>query len=135
LESEIVGFTGKKTGLFILFWLADLPIDPATTRATGKTPVLILYSWLPARVLDFHRGSRDLLIPHEPKWAQNGNKDSVRVYLVFSTVPVTGLIGALLSMNFQIIEIRAYNLKLSVLLGEKPAFLFPFGWQISSQMN
>jgi hypothetical protein len=42
-----------------------------------------------------------------PKWAQNINQDLIRAYLVFSTIPVTGLIGALLIMYFQIIEIRA----------------------------
>jgi hypothetical protein len=72
----------------------------------------------------------DLLTPYISEKAQNSNQDSIRAHLVFSTVPVTGLIGALLIIYFQIIEIQAYYLKSPILLGEKPASLFPIGWQI-----
>jgi hypothetical protein len=48
---------------------------------------------------------------------------------------VTGLIGALLTPYFQIPGIQDRNPKSPVLLGEKPALLFPIGWQIAVQMG
>jgi|GEM_PF-2949390 len=71
-----------------------------------KTLFRTSYSCLTGRVVDFHKGNKDLHVPHVPKWAQNDNRDSILAYRVFSKVPVTGFIGALLIMYFQIIEIR-----------------------------
>jgi len=39
----------------------------------------------------------DLILPHVLKKAQNGNRGSILSYRVFGRVPVTGLIGALLT--------------------------------------
>ena len=110
--------------------MADLKADRPILRATGKPLFRSSYSCLPGRVVDFHKGSWDLLIPHIPKWAQNGNQDSIRAYLVFSIVPVTGLIGAILNTYFQKMRIRTQNSEQSSLRGEKPASLFPIGWRI-----
>src|SRR4030043_1362320 len=108
--------------------MADLKADRPILRVTGKPLCRSSYSCLPGRVVDFHKGSWDLLIPHIPKWAQNGNQDLIRAYLVFSMVPVTGLIGALLNTYFQKMRIRTQNSEQSSLRGEKPASLFPIGW-------
>jgi hypothetical protein len=67
--------------------------------------------------------------------AQNGNQSTIQAYSLFGPVPVTGLIGALLIIFFPIPGIRAQNLKSPILLGEKPALLFPIGWQIVSLMG
>jgi len=128
-EFRIIRFKGRKTGLFIPYWMAGPKVDrPILGRRENPSfdPLLLL----PERVVDFHKGIRDLLIPHVSEKAQNGNRDSIRAYLVFSTVPVTGLIGALLNTYFQIMGIRTQNSEQSSLRGEKPAFLFPIGWQI-----
>jgi len=66
---------------------------------------------------------------------QNGNQDSIRAHLVFSTVLVTGLIGSLLNTCFQKMKIWTQNSERSSLRGEKPASLFPIGWQITFQMD
>src|SRR4030042_3610504 len=89
--------------------MADLKADRPILRVTGKPVFRSSYSCLPGRVVDFHKGSWDLLIPHVSEKAQNGNQDSIRAYLVFSTVPVTGLIGALLNTYFQKMRIRTQN--------------------------
>jgi hypothetical protein len=49
----------------------------------------------------------DLLSPHVPEKAQNGVLGPIQAYSLCSPVPVTGLIGALLITNFQIIDILA----------------------------
>jgi hypothetical protein len=48
----------------------------------------------------------DLVGPDMSEKAQNDNRDSIRAYRVFSTVPVTGLIGALLNTYFQKMGVR-----------------------------
>jgi len=61
------------------------------------------YGWRPEIVF------LDLIVPHVPEKAQNGNRDSIQAYQVFSPVPVTGLIGALLTTYFQKIGIWTQN--------------------------
>jgi hypothetical protein len=68
--------------------------------------------------------------PEIRKMAQNGNRGIIQAYSFSGPVPVTGLIGALLNIYFQIIEIRAWNLKSPIFQGEKPACLNLFGWRI-----
>ena len=49
----------------------------------------------------------DLLLPHVPNMAQNGNQDLIWAYSVFRQIPVTGLIEAFLITYFQILNILA----------------------------
>ncbi len=73
----------------------------------------------------------DLLSPGLSNIAQNGNQGSILAYSFPGRLTVTGLIGALLTPYFRITDIRAWNPKSPILRGEKPALLFPFGWQIA----
>jgi len=77
----------------------------------------------------------DLLVPHVPEKAQNDDQDSIRVCPLFGEIPVTGLIGVFLKACFRIIDYHVPNSKQGIFLGEKPALLFPFGWQISCLIN
>jgi hypothetical protein len=72
---------------------------------------------------------------HVPKNARNGNQGSILAYSIFGQFLATGLIAAFLIPFFQIPVIRAWNQKSPILPGEKPALLFPFGWQIVFQMG
>jgi len=67
--------------------------------------------------------------------AQNGNQSSIRAYSLFGRFLVTCLIGAFLDPYSRIPAIRVWNPKSPVLREEKPALLFPFGWQIAVQMG
>jgi len=77
----------------------------------------------------------DLLFPYIPNRAQNDNRGSILAYSLFGRFLVTGFIGAFLNPYFQIPGIWAWNPKSPILRGEKPALLFPFGWQIAVQMG
>jgi len=77
----------------------------------------------------------DLIVPHVRKMAQNGNLGSIQPYQVFGRVPVTGLIGALLIIFFQIPAGWVQNTGLPILRRGKPACLFPFGWRIVPAMG
>ena len=48
---------------------------------------------------------------------------------------MTGLIGGNFSIYSPIIDIMTSNQEQPILTGQKPAFLFPFGRRIGSQMN
>jgi hypothetical protein len=77
----------------------------------------------------------DLLFHHVPNRAQNGNQGLILAYPLFWRFMVTGLMGAFLILYFPITGIRAWNQKSPVLLAEKPALLFPIGWQIVFRMG
>jgi hypothetical protein len=72
----------------------------------------------------------DLIIFPIPNIARNANLGSFETYPHFAGVLPTGLIGAFLILFFPITGLWAYNPEYSILPGEKPASLFPFGWQI-----
>jgi hypothetical protein len=74
-------------------------------------------------------------VPHIPKKARNANPDSIRACPLFGEIPVTGLIGVFLKACFRIIDYPVPNSKQGIFRGEKPALLFPFGWQISGSIN
>jgi hypothetical protein len=53
----------------------------------------------------------------------------------FCRFSVTALIGAFLKACFRITDYPAPNPEPEILLGEKPALLFPIGWPIFSQVT
>ncbi len=73
----------------------------------------------------------DLRTTYVPNITRNSNRGSIMAYSVFSQFWITGLIGALLISCFLITDNRAWNPKQPIVLGGKPALLFPIRWQIA----
>jgi hypothetical protein len=76
-----------------------------------------------------------MLSPRIPNRTQNGNPGTIRAYSYFSQVAVTGLIGALLIVFFQIPDVVRQNSESLILREGKPPFLFPIGRRISAQVG
>jgi len=72
--------------------------------------------------------------PQYSNIAWNGNQGSNRAYHFFRGIPVTGLIGALFALFFRITEDWTQNPEQGMETGGKPAYLFPIGRRIVSQM-
>jgi len=126
----VEGFQVDNHRLFLVFCIRDIfsgycghaCIIPVFMRESIKELVLI-------RVVN------TLLSPYVLNQARNSNPSPIRGYSFSGPVPVTGLIGALLITFSQITGLRAQNPEYPILPGEKPASLFPFGWQIVSLMG
>jgi len=67
--------------------------------------------------------------------ARNGNQASIQAYQNFGGAPVTGLNRGFLESCFRITDYPVRNTELRAIRGEKPALIFPIGWQIGSRTD
>jgi hypothetical protein len=77
----------------------------------------------------------DLVSPYISNRARNANPGLIRAYRFFGKFMITALIGVFLKACFRITDYPVPNQKQEILLGEKPALLFPIGWLIFSHVT